>query len=263
MGTAVPLEFVAGTELTATVGKVYGSYITLFIESKGTIYECPVLLGALYVHDEYKEAWDEYVTEVMHPGTEVSVVITGGVFRTQSGSMPVVDVMTSLHRPLSMDALERGWAVPMESALLTMSDRRAYIDSVSRARVGNSGLWGDEYLRSDLSKVVSQQLLIETKPNGQGFWEAWKGPTFCVGVVILLYLAWQHWMRYYDPVTIAHREEMKQKDAERNFMSRWAFRLGRWGVGFAVINPFRMSLFSWAERVIPPKKRDGSDNKQG
>ena len=245
MNPVQPLLLLSGNTVSAVVGKVYGSYVTLFIPYEGTIYECPALLGALLVHDEYKAAWDSYVIEVVKPGTEVSIVITGGKFTLASGSLPVVDILTSKNRPLSMEALERGWAVPMESALLTMSDRQSYLESVKKARIGHEGLWGDEYLGAGLSKIVSAQLLTETRPEFPDFWESWRGPMFCIGVLILLYLAWQQWERHMDPVAAAYRHAVREKDAQRGFLKRWAVRTGRFTVSFLAVNPFRMSFFAW------------------
>jgi hypothetical protein len=237
----VPLSVPAGTHLPAIVGKVTGgTYVSLYIEQRGTTYECPVMLGSLLVHDEYKPAWDAFVTARLHVDDHIEVTVTGGQYRLRDTHLPIVEVLDVDGRPLALHAIREGWALPNEYALSDNVYRTDYIAATMSARMSKAGIWGDQALSGTIPQAMSASLLSATNPGRTDFLVQWKGPMFVVLIVVVVFIGWQQWHLKFDPVEAAKRDQRNQRDQERGWFEYGAVKTSRGLWGGLVIAPFRM-----------------------
>jgi hypothetical protein len=241
MATVEPVVIAPGTHLSGIVGKVFGAnYATVFLSVDGRQYECPVMVGALLIHDDYKAAWDAYIGDVVRPGMSVEVLITGASFTTSEGRIPIIDIMDNHKTPLSVQAVKMGWAVPNEVALRSASDRSDYIAAVRAARGEKAGQWGDEVLLPTVGHILSPAFLQETQPAFPGYWETWRGPAFIVLMLLLLFMAWQRWLNVFDPVEAALRRQRAEEMQGKPFYWRYPLRSAQGVYRFALGYPAQL-----------------------
>lgn len=256
MPATVSVPLPAGSVITATIGKLYGSaYASLFIETPEGVRECPVMIGAVVTTPDYRSYWNHVVNRRIVSGDLVEVLVTGAHWQAAEGRLPVVEIMTPGGKSLSALALEQGWVVPNEALLPDLSNRQEYLTAVRAARGRGVGLWRDQAHQSDLREMLSTTFLESTAGGRVAFWTAFKVPVFLLVALCIAYLVWTGLEQRRQGTALGKAPEA----GPRRGVAR---RVGGAILTFLVINPIRCSPFVRRAATPPPPQPAGDQTKE-